>query len=303
MKKLLSVVVAGVLTFGLAACGGASGSAPSSAAAVDPSVSGSVSQASVDSVPAETASGDPTIEEQVLMDMDGITVTATGLDLSGMMGPELKVLVENNGEKAVTVQVRDCSVNGFMIEPMFSCDVQPGKKSNDSISFFSSDMEANGIDVIGTIELSFHVFDPETFDTLFDSDTVMVETSAAGDVPAAGDVEKTVIFEQDGIIISFVDFDTDDLFGLGIKFYIENNTETPITVQVRDSSINGFMLEGMMSADVMPGKITNTSLTFFETDLQDNGIESVEDVELKFHIFNKDTFDTIIDTDVITLNP
>jgi hypothetical protein len=62
------------------------------------------------------------------------------------------------------------------------------------------------------------------------------------------------------------------------------------------------MVNGLMSCDVLPMKKANTSLMFFSSDLEDNGITDLENVELKFHIFNKDTWDTIIDSDVVTLN-
>lgn len=188
-----------------------------------------------------------------------------------------------------------------MVDPTFSCDVEPGKKSNDGISFSSGDMEKNGVSTIGVIEFSFHVFDPETYEGGFDSDVVVIETSAAGSVPAAAGIENAAILEQDGIVISFVGFEVDDWGDFAVKFCIENNTETAITVQARDVSLNGFMLDGTMSADVMPGKISNTSLSFFGSSLQENGIENVEEAELKFHIFDKDTSDTILDTEAITL--
>jgi hypothetical protein len=208
--------------------------------------------------------------------------------------------VENNGDVPVTVQVRDVSVNGFMMSSvMFSSDIVPGKKNNDSITFMSSELKENGIDTIGTIELSFHVFNSDSWDGVFDTDTIIINTSVAGRIDQATTETKHVAFEQDGIKISFVDFDTDSFWGAGIKFYIENNTSTPITVQTRDTSINGFMVDGSMSCDVLPGKMANTSLTFFSSSLEENGIEHIESIELKFHIFNKDTWDTIIDTDVI----
>ena len=41
-------------------------------------------------------------------------------------------------------------------------------------------------------------------------------------------------------------------------------------------------------------------ITIFSSDLEENGIEKIEDVELKFHIYDAETYDTIADSDVIT---
>jgi len=55
------------------------------------------------------------------------------------------VRLENDGDTGITVQTRNFSVNSVMIDTMMSADVQPGKKSNDSITMMGSDLENNGI--------------------------------------------------------------------------------------------------------------------------------------------------------------
>ena len=75
-----------------------------------------------------------TLVEQEIFKQDGITVTATGLN-EGSMGPEVSVLIENNSEKMYTVQVRNSAVNGYMLEPMISEEVAPGKKANGAIKY------------------------------------------------------------------------------------------------------------------------------------------------------------------------
>ena len=74
--------------------------------------------------------------EQVCYDENNIKITVTSFDEDGsFMGPELKILVENNGEKNITVQVRDVSINDIMIDGSLSTDVAPGKKAKDEIFF------------------------------------------------------------------------------------------------------------------------------------------------------------------------
>ena len=56
-----------------------------------------------------------------------------------------------------------------MVQTMFSCEVAGGKKANDQIIIMNSDLEQAGIEVIKDIELKFHIFDSQTWDTIFDS--------------------------------------------------------------------------------------------------------------------------------------
>lgn len=65
----------------------------------------------------------------MLLDQDGIIITLKSLELDGMFGPSLKVLVENNSDKSVTIQTRDSSINGVMADSMFPCEVGPSKKA------------------------------------------------------------------------------------------------------------------------------------------------------------------------------
>ena len=80
------------------------------------------------------------IEETVILDKDGIKITAKSINYDGWAGPEIKVLIENNSSENVTIQTRRFSINGIMIDPTFSVDISAGKKANDAISISTSDL-------------------------------------------------------------------------------------------------------------------------------------------------------------------
>ena len=75
----------------------------------------------------EAPKTEESIEEQVILDEQGVKITAKGLDKSGLMGPSIKLLIENECGKDVTVQARNASVNGYMIETLLSADIVNGK--------------------------------------------------------------------------------------------------------------------------------------------------------------------------------
>jgi len=82
--------------------------------------------------------------------------------------------IENNTDKAITVQARDVSINDFMVDPVFSCEVISGKKAFDTITFMESDLTDNGITDINDLELKLHIFDTETWDTIKDTDIIKI---------------------------------------------------------------------------------------------------------------------------------
>ncbi len=240
-----------------------------------------------------------TISEQVLYEEGGLKITATSLDMEEFLGPELSVLIENNTEKDLTVQTRDVSINDLMIEPTFSSDVAAGKKANDAIAFFTEDLERNAIDKIAKIELRLNIFTSDDFETVAETDPIVINTSAKDTYVQTFDDSGDVVYEKDGIRIIDKGLATDEFFGPEIRLYIENNTAKAITVQVQNVSVNGFMVEPIFSSDISPGKKINDGIMF--VDLEENEIEKIKDVELSFIIFDMDTLDTIDESDPIKL--
>lgn len=111
-----------------------------------------------------------------------------------------------------------------------------------------------------------------------------------------------VVYDKDGIKITYGGI-VDSGYSKDIKFLIENNSNVGITVQARDESINNFMISGIMSADVQPGKKIHGELTYFNSILEENGISAIENIELSFHIFNEETWGTIDDSEIISIKP
>ncbi len=110
----------------------------------------------------------------------------------------------------------------------------------------------------------------------------------------------SVLYNKGGIKITYTGIQYDD-YDVNIKFLIENNSSEGITVQARDESVNGFMLSGIMSDDVQPGKKANAELSFYKSALEENGITVINDLEMSFHIFNEETWDTIDDSNPIKI--
>ncbi len=242
-----------------------------------------------------------TIEEQVLYDENDIKITATGMEDS-WAGTKLTLLIENNSAQGITVQARNANVNGYMVETMMSADVAAGKKSNDGLTFQTSGLKECGIEQIATMEFFFHIFDSETWDEIVDTDVIKIETSIAdGYVQNYDDSGEVLVDTNDVKIVGKGLSDKNSVFGPGVILYIENNSDKDITIQVRDVSVNGFMVDTSMSEDVVAGKKAISAVTFFSSSLEENGITDITDVELFFHIFDQKSWDEIFDSDVITI--
>lgn len=244
-----------------------------------------------------------TVAEQVLYDANNVKITATGLsEDDSWFGTSLTLLIENNSDQSLTIQARDANVNGYMVDTSMSANVAAGMKANDSLVFQTSGLEECGIEQIASMEFSFTMLNSDTFETVFDSDVITVNTSIAEGYTQTYDDSGTVLLDANGIKIVGKGLSTDDSFwGPGVILYIENNSDQNIEVQTRDTSVNGFMVTSTISESVLVGKKAITAVQFYDTDLESNGITDITSVNLSFHIFNSASWDAILDSDPITI--
>lgn len=302
-KRMYLILVFVVFSILITSCSSTDGSEKIAVDKTDVEVDVSNVDSQEDEQSKKDAAEQVVVEEQVLLDQDDIKITLKSLEFDGMFGPSLKVLVENNSEEPITVQTRDSSINDVMIESMFSCDVVSGKKANDSITFMESDLEHAGIKIIKDIEFKFHIFNSDTWDGVLDSDTITINTSADLEYVQEYDDSGVIVLDEKDIKIVMKKVSSEDSFwGADVHVYIENNSDNDITIQARDVSINGFMLEPIFSSDVIADKKAYDTITFFESDLIDNEITSIEKMELSFHIFESNGWDTILDTPMIDVS-
>ena len=245
---------------------------------------------------------DITIEEQVLVEQDGIKITALEYVRDSIWGDGIKVLIENESEKDVTVGCDALIVNDYMIHDLFGSEIAAGKKSNATIYLSSSELKAAGIDTVGRIEFYFHAYDADSYDRIFTTDCIEIETSAIDSMDTTVNDEGTELYNDGGIRIVGKTVDENSFWGTAILLYIENESGRNVGISVDDMSVNGFMLTPYFSTTVYDGKKAVDDITIMSSELKENGITSIEEVELKFHIYDNDSYETIADSDPITFS-
>ena len=290
MRRLLPALLAGMLL--LAGCS----SSEADAASV---TSAETSYAGASEAEQETQ--DVTLAETVLFDQDGIRITATGLSTDSLFGPELNLLVENDSAQNIVVQPNYCMVNGYMMDGLLSADVAAGKKANDTLDFLSNALARCGIETITDIELDLVVSDGDSWQTLYETGPVILQTSAAGQYTQTYDDSGEEIYNQNGIRVVAKSVN-DDLFGMGIKFYLENNTDKAVIINADNVSVNGYMMTDLFYSDLAPRSHAVDTLTLLGSELEDNHIDTITDAELSLQITDADYYQTIDSTAPITLH-
>lgn len=243
-----------------------------------------------------------TIEETVLYDANDIKVTATGYE-DGWMGPEIKVLVENNSDKNVLITTNSVSINGYMM-PYVSLysEVAAGKKANEAISIMSSELDQSGIEVVAEMQFYIEVTDSESWDTLATSELLTLSTSVAPyeqPVDDSGDI----LYDSNGIRIICKGLKQDIFWDGTIVFYMENNSDKAISIYAENVSVNGFMQDVGLWSDLRPDTKLIDGMSMLDlSDLEIESIEEIENIEFNLRVVDEETWDDIATTDVLTLN-
>lgn len=303
--KLLSVILC-LVAFATMALG--SGSTESSTKEVVATEENSASADSeADSVTeqetleVDAPKSDVTIDEQVLVDQDGIKITATEYTTDSIWGDGIKLLVENESDKDYTVGCDALIVNDYMITDLFVSEIAAGKKANETMYLSSTELKAAGIDNVGKIEMYFHAYDSD-YNNLFEKVYSEIQTSAYSDMDTTPNDAGMELYNANGVKIVGKTVDENSFWGTAILLYCENASGKNVGISVDDMSINGFMMSPFFATTVYDGKKSIDEITVFSSELEENGIEKIEEVELKFHIYDNDSFNTIDDSDTITFS-
>ncbi|SDB13420.1 hypothetical protein [Butyrivibrio sp. INlla16] len=241
-----------------------------------------------------------TIKEQVLFDRGGMKITAISYETDSILGDGIKLLLENDSDKNLTVYSEELIVNGFMISDRFASEVAAGTKANETMYLSSSELKAVGIESIGKVEVYFLIHDSDDWTGVLMHDFVTIKTSAYKHMDKSADDSGFELFNEGGIRIVGKTVDENSFWGTAILLYIENNSRKNVEISIKEMSINGCVIKKYSVTSVYDGKKAFDDIKITPSDLEENGIAAIEEVELRFHIYEAISHNTIKYTDPIT---
>ncbi len=234
------------------------------------------------------------IEETVLLEHEGLKITALEIKREDYYEKNLVLLLENESDEKYEVEIESWAINDYLQEIEVLNDVAAGKKSRDKVA-----LQYSGIDKIGWIDLQFKIHGERSS---FKSDFIRLETSEKDKIEDKELENEIVAFDQNNIKMMTNDKFEGDFSEPRLQYCIENNTDKNIDFYLDDVSANGYMIEIYANHTIPPGKKVLDYMIFDEDSLKESGIESIEELEFIAKARIQDTYDDILETDPITLN-
>lgn len=288
MKKLIAFLIC--ISLFLTGCGASTAETqPETTEATPTTVATEAPTEAATEAPTETAAAEEgTIAETVVYDDGTFKLTAKEIDYSDKYNIKVKLLAENNSDKTISFLGSNFSINGITMYCSFYCEVAPGKKANDSIDIDRDDLEKYGIKSIATVKGQ----DPYIYNK-DDKETIArfqfsLETSISDGYVQEVDKSGQTIYDKDGVVIKYRGIETDWSGDEVLSFYVENNTDVDFGVYVDDTSVNGFMVYGSMVAYAYSGCVTYEELDFLSSDMEENDIDSIEEVSFTMYAYNRE---------------
>lgn len=299
MKRLILLALCLSMALSLCACGG---SAP---APTEPPLSATEAPTDAPLTGAPTAPAqmpteppvDYTLSGQVLVDNESCAFTVTGTEFNEHLGLQLHVLCENKSDRTLMFSWNNVSVCGFMYDPLWAEEVAPGKKVNTTIGIDTYALEQMHVDSVDQIDFDLWVQDSEAFMdapvvnagfTLYPTGMTAETVKFPVYEPGAAD---TVIVDNEDLtfIVMNVDDELADYYTLNC--YISNKTDKNLMISWDEVSVNGFMVNPFWAMSVAAGKQAYTEIIFYRSDLQEQDIEVVQDIEFRLQAYDNDNWD------------
>jgi len=236
-------------------------------------------------------------DEIVIIDDDICTMKITEIDPNGDWGFTFKVYCENKTNHAVGFYIDYASVNGYMCDPYWGTELPAGKKENGSFEFSHSTLRDLGVTSLDELELGLRILNADDWSAdpfVDDVYTIYPTGLAASDVVYADRThmpDEVVCVDDDNCTFVILSVDADGDWGYTLKCYLENKTDSMMQFYWDDVAVNGFMVDPYWGHSVAAGKRCYSEISFSQSQLDENSITTIDEIEFNLRVSNEDDWD------------
>lgn len=308
MKKMIALILSVVLLFSLTACGSGTDEANSRTQLEgDSGKTASTVEPPVVSSPAKEKDEIYSLPETTIVDDENCTFIIKGIKETAY-SVEVSAFCENKTDALLMFALDNVVVNGYMNDPFWATEVAAGKKENATIEFYK-ETSSISLDQIDELRFDLYVYDSENWDAprMIEDSFVLYPTGLSADTFVRQEREthdgEVVISDDENGTFIICSADPDNDFGYTLKVFIENKTDKTMMVSWDDVSVNGYMADPFWGCSVASHSCTLTEINFL-TQLKDNGIEDVEEIEFRLRMSDYDSMgDLVYVNDVFSYMP
>lgn len=254
----------------------------------------------------ENSSGTQTdigMPETVIVDEAQCAFAVTSVDPEGSFGYTVNVRCENRSDRTLMFSWDECAVNGWAVDPFWAEEVSAGNRANSRIVFSRDELERCGIQSVDEISFELRVYDSDdwTADDVAEAEFAIYPTGLNPSqvrIPARTPKEgEYSVVDSSRCAFIIESADPDGIMGYTLTCYLENRTDDDLMFSWDDVAVNGMMTDPFWAAEVEAQKRAYSQITFVDSEFEESGIESVEQIEFRLRIYDADDWDETPEVD------
>ena len=264
MKKVLTLLLALVMVLSLTAC---VASQPTTGSKNDPTKPTTApTNKPTEPTTAPTQPEEIVFPETVIAETDDCTFKIVSID-TDMFGYTLKVYMENKSSVTQMFSMSDVTVNNYMCDPFWACEVSAGLKQNSEVTFSYTDLERNGITTPTKIEFKLTIYDSEGWDAKeFFAETCTIypqgEDKYVDDGGYTAQEGDTVLVDNENCTVIVTGYENNEIWGFEMHLYILNKSDKSLTFAANGLTVNDLMLDPWWYTSVAAGMRSHCYITW-----------------------------------------
>lgn len=278
-NKLISILLLTFITLTICSCGNQAAS------------STNTSQDTVSSMDLAVDTVIPTavpMEEQLLAEYEGICISAVSWDAENKA---LLIKAENTSSSDCIIQFTETSVNDFMIDPLFSLNVNAHTTANGEALFDTDAFGECDIDSASKIQLKACILDASSFETMYTSQSVTIQTGQPQQEEKVSLIDaSSAVSELEGIQVVSLGIKDDPDWGKLWKLYITNTSDEDVVLYAPNIILNDATVDVTFSEMIGSGKKAVATVIIMQDDLDINQISDISSASMYLQIQDPETY-------------
>lgn len=228
----------------------------------------------------------------VLYDYDGITVTYNGMSDDASYKNVLLTITNRSG-KTLSFSTDTICVDNFMQEGVMYEKIASGDTVSTKVAIEKKSLENTGVRNIREITIGLKVIDSVSFDEVAIGHPLYIIFPNTDVSANTFDTSGPTLYNKGDVLIVSKGVSAMDGYGCDLLYYVYNNSLSDISVIADGFWVNGKASEAFASMKVSAGKKAVMRARLYKTDLDRDGIYSVNNAQCNFTIRESSSYNEI----------
>lgn len=288
MKKILAVLISVLLLFCLTACG------------EDEVKDTDTQQTTAEETTAEEITKPEVFEQVTIADNEHFSFTVLDVYEDEVEGYVMKADIRNKSADAdYSLTLDACSINGIAVSSTFySSDIKAGKKSVEEINCYDELLKNNSVGEYTDIEMVFSVYTDLLADEALAEYVLHYYPSGQENATkyerTIKDTDKVLVDNEYMTIVATMISHDEEWECQKVNLYLVNKTNEDVSLDGVSFSINDVMIESFYLEMIPEGKCCYSSIEFDDRELEDKGIEAIENIEIEFEAYGEYDYEDVL---------